>query len=170
LSGLGELATAIDAGRVKTVVAIGEDLAAAGLTAAQLVKVSVIYLGTHVNPTSTLAKVVFPGLTVFEKNGTFVNQQFRLQKFAKAVPGVTGAVDDLTVLAKLIVAAGGALVAVEINALWSVLAAEVPALGPISFKTLPDTGLLLDSTPWAGWAFVEGETLHYQPKAVASNG
>jgi hypothetical protein len=37
---LTELAAQIDAGQVKTVVSVGEDLAAAGLTAAQLAKVS----------------------------------------------------------------------------------------------------------------------------------
>jgi hypothetical protein len=62
----------------------------AGLTAAQLAKVSVIYLGTQANATSDAAKVVIPTLTVFEKNGTFVNQQFRIQRFAKAVPAARG--------------------------------------------------------------------------------
>ena len=84
---LTDLAAAIDAGKVKTVISVGEDLAAAGLTAAQLAKVSIVYLGTHANATSAAAKVVLPTLTVFEKNGTFVNQQFRIQKFHKAVPG-----------------------------------------------------------------------------------
>ena len=80
---------------MKTVVAIGEDLAAAGLTAAQLGKVGVVYLGTHANATSAAAKVVIPTLTVFEKSGTFINQQFRIQKFAQAVPGPQGVADDL---------------------------------------------------------------------------
>ncbi|MBP6506995.1 MAG: (2Fe-2S)-binding protein, partial [Opitutaceae bacterium] len=92
--GLTELATAIDAGKIKTVVSVGEDLAMAGLSAAQLAKVSVIYLGTHANATSAAAKVVLPTLTVFEKSGTFVNQQFRLQKFSKAIPAVAGTTDD----------------------------------------------------------------------------
>jgi len=82
---LTELAAQIDADQVKTIISVGEDLAAAGLTAAQLAKTSVIYLGTHANPTADAAKVVLPMLTVFEKSGTFINQQFRLQKFAAAV-------------------------------------------------------------------------------------
>ena len=53
---LTSLATAIDAGKVKTVLSLGEDLTAAGLSAAQLAKVSVIYLGTHKNATSDAAK------------------------------------------------------------------------------------------------------------------
>ena len=65
---------------------MGEDLTAAGLSVAQLAKISIIYLGTHANATSAAAKVVIPTLTVFEKSGTLVNQQFRIQKFARAVP------------------------------------------------------------------------------------
>jgi NADH-quinone oxidoreductase subunit G len=162
---LPDLAASIDAGKVKVVVSIGEDLAAAGLTAAQLAKVSVIYLGTHANATSAAAKVVLPTLSVFEKNGTFVNQQFRLQKFAKAVPGPQGATDDLIVLAKLATAAG-ATVPSDLGSIWKLLAAEIPNLAPITYANLPETGLLLDSTPFAALPFVEGETLHYKPAAA----
>jgi NADH-quinone oxidoreductase subunit G len=168
-STLSELGAAIDAGRVKAIVSVGEDLAAAGLTAAQLAKVAIVYLGTHANAASTAAKVVVPTLMVFEKNGTFVNQQFRLQKFFKAVPGPAGAIDDVAALARLLAASGGAAVAPEINALWTTLAAEVPALATATFANLPETGLLLDSTPWASLPFVEGETLHYKPAAVAAS-
>ena len=161
---LTSLAASIDAGKVKVVVAINEDLAAAGLTAAQLAKVSVIYLGTHANATSAAARVVLPTLTVFEKNGTFINQQFRLQKFAKAVPGPQGATDDLVVLAKL-----ANLSASDIASVWKLLAAEVPALGTMSYANLTETGLLLDATPFAALPFVEGETLHYKPKPAAQS-
>ena len=166
-AGLAALAAQIDAGKVKTVVSIGEDLAAAGLSAAQLAKVAIVYLGTHADAASAAARVVFPTQTLFEKNGTFVNQQFRVQKFLKAVPGAAGTTDDLTVLAKLIAAAGGATLPTEINALWRVLAAEVSVLGTMTFANLPETGLLLDRSPWAGLSFPEGETLHYKPEAPA---
>ena len=164
---LAALGAQIDAGRVRTVVTVGEDLAAAGLSAAQLAKVAIVYVGTHADAASAAARVVFPTHTLFEKNGTFVNQQFRVQKFLKAVPGAAGTTDDLVVLAKLVTAAGGATLPTETNALWRVLAAEVPALGTITFANLPETGLLLDRTPWAALPFPEGETLHYQPEAPA---
>ncbi len=164
---LTELGAAIDAGKVKTVVAVGEDLRAAGLSEAQLAKVSVVYLGTHANATSAAAKVVLPTLTVFEKAGTFVNQQFRIQKFAQAVPGLAGATNDLVVLAKLIAAVGGPAVASDLSGLWSTISADVPALAHATYAKLPETGLLLDATPWSGLSFVEGETLHYKPAQAA---
>jgi len=163
---LAGLAADIDAGKVKTVVSIGEDLTAAGLTAAQLAKVSVIYLGTHKNATSDAAKVVVPTLTVFEKSGTFVNQQFRLQKFAKAVPGPAGVADDLTSLAELIAAVGGGIVSFDLGTLWSSLAAEVPVLAGLSHAKLDPLGQLLDASAWAGLPFCEGETLKFKPAAV----
>ncbi len=160
---LAALAAEIDAGRVTTIVALGEDLVAAGLTADQLAKVAIIYLGSHQNATSDAAKVFIPTLTAFEKSGTFVNQQFRLQKFAKAVPGPAGVADDLVTLSKLVAAVGGPAISADLGALWSALAAEVKPLAGVSFANLPATGLLLESAPWAALPFCEGETLHFKP-------
>jgi NADH-quinone oxidoreductase subunit G len=164
---LTSLAADIDAGKIKTVVSHGEDLAAAGLTPAQLVKVSIIYLGTHANATSAAAKVVIPTLHTFEKSGTFVNQQFRIQKFSAAVPGPAGATNDLVVLSKLFVAAGAAAPASDVHGLWPAIAASVPALVGLSYKGIAETGVVLDSAAFAGLPFVEGETLKYKPAAPA---
>ena len=161
---LTELSRLIDAGSVKTVVSVGEDLSKAGLSAEQLSKVSVIYVGTHANATSASAKVVIPSLTSFEKNGSFINQQFRIQRFAKAVPGPEGVSDDVQVLAKLAGAAGVAVPS-DLGLLWEQIAREVPALGTVRYSTITDTGLLIDNAPWALLPFVEGETLHYKPAA-----
>jgi NADH-quinone oxidoreductase subunit G len=160
------LAADIDAGKVKTIVSVGEDLTAAGLTAAQLAKVAVIHLGTHRNATSDAAKVVIPTLTVFEKSGTFVNQQFRLQKFARAVPGPAGVNDDLVTLAELVAAAGGGIIPFDLASLWALMAAETKVLAGLSYAALPATGQLLDASAWAGLPFCEGETLHFKPAAV----
>jgi NADH-quinone oxidoreductase subunit G len=66
----------------------------------------------------------------------------------------------------LITAAGGPAVPSELHALWSILSAEVAALKTITFSNLPETGLLLDATSYAGLPFVEGETLHYKPASA----
>jgi NADH-quinone oxidoreductase subunit G len=160
---LGDLAARIEDGRVRTVVSLGEDLIAAGLTPSQLEKAKVIYLGARENATSAAAAVVFPGLTVFEKGGTFINQQFRIQKFAAAVPGPTGAAADLDWLSQMVIAAGGPGPAGDLGAVWTALAAEAPGLAALDYASLPETGILLDATPWAGLPFAEGATLHHQP-------
>jgi len=163
---LSALAADIDAGKVTTVLAVGEDLTAAGLTAAQLARGSVIYLGTHQNATSAAAKVVIPTLTVFEKSGSFVNQQFRLQKFARAVPGPADVADDLVTLAHLAAAAGGATLPSDLAGLWAELAGEVKVLAGLSHARLPATGQALAAAAWSGLPFCEGETLHFKPAAV----
>ena len=164
---LDELAAQIDSGKVSAVVSVGEDLLAAGLGAERLSKVAVIYLGTHANATSEAARIVFPTLTVFEKDGTLVNQQFRIQRFARAVPGVAGAVDDLVVLAGLVAAAGGPALGGDVGSLWTSMAAEVPALRPLTYAGIPDEGLPLDPGPWSGLPFAEGASLHFKPGAPA---
>jgi len=162
---LTALAAEIDAGRVATILSVGEDLVVAGLSAEQLAKVSVIYLGTHQNVTSEAAKVVIPSLTVFEKSGTLVNQQFRIQKFSKAVPGPAGVSDDLVTLSNLLAAIGGTALSSDLGALWATISGEVKPLATLTYANLPSTGLLLDGTPWAALPFVEGETLHFTPAA-----
>ncbi len=163
---LTSLASDIDAGKVKTVLSVGEDLTAAGLTAAQLAKVSVVFIGSHKNATSDAARVVIPTLTVFEKSGSFVNQQFRLQKFAKAVPGPGGVADDLVTLSNLVSFASRIITPADVGGLWAIISAEVKALAGLSHASLPATGHQLDATAWTGLPFCEGETLHFKPAAV----
>jgi NADH-quinone oxidoreductase subunit G len=111
---------------------------------------------------------VLPTLTVFEKSGTFINQQFRLQKFSKAVPGAAGATDDLVLLARLLTEVSGGTLTGEVDALWTTLSKEIPQFPAITLASLPATGLLLDRTPWASLPFAEGETLHYKPAQPAA--
>jgi NADH-quinone oxidoreductase subunit G len=165
---LGELAAQIDAGKVKTVLSLGEDLSAAGLGEEQLRKVAIVLLGTHACATSAAARVVIPTLTVFEKSGTFINQQFRIQKFAQAVPGPQGATDDLAALSQLLVHLGGPALPADVDGLWPVLATEVKPLATITYANLPATGLLLDPTDFADLPFAEGETLHFRPAKAAA--
>jgi NADH-quinone oxidoreductase subunit G len=164
---LESLSAAIDSGSVAAVISVGEDLAAAGLTEAQLSRVAVVYLGTHSNPTSAAARVVIPTLSVFEKNGTLVNQQFRIQRFAKAVPGPEGAVDDLLALSRLVSAAGGPSLGADVGSVWAAIASAVPELSGVSYATIPDLGLPIDSARWSALPFAEGPGLHHKPSAPA---
>jgi NADH-quinone oxidoreductase subunit G len=59
--------------------------------------------------------------------------------------------------------AGPPTLPTEVNALWKTIAAAVPALATTTFANLPETGQLLDATPFSALPFVEGETLHYKP-------
>ena len=163
---LNELGSKIDTGEVDTVVVYNEDFTVAGISSEQLAKVKVIYFGTHSNATAEVAEVVLPTLSVFEKQGTFINQQFRLQKFLEAVPGPTGVVNDLVSLSQLlnhIEPDTGALDSV--NKIWAELSKEVSMFNDRSFGTLSPEGLQLDGSAFAHLKFSEGKTLHYSPAA-----
>jgi NADH-quinone oxidoreductase subunit G len=73
------------------------------------------------------------------------------------------------VLARLIAAAGGPAEPSDLAGVWTRLAAEIPALQGLSYAAVPETGVVLDASPWAALPFVEGESLHHRPaRAVAS--
>jgi NADH-quinone oxidoreductase subunit G len=162
---LTQLGAWIDEGKVRCVVSVGEDLLAAGLTEAQLARVAVVYLGTHANATSAIARIVVPTFTVLERTGSFVNQQFRLQKFFQAVPGPAGAIDDLTALTRLLSSVEGEYFPPEPAAIWPEMARAIDVLQGITFAGIPATGRLLDGSRWAGLPFPEGPALHFQPAA-----
>jgi NADH-quinone oxidoreductase subunit G len=163
---LATLAADIDAGRADTLLVINEDPTAAGLTPAQLARVRLIYIGTHANPATDAARIILPARTVFEKNGSFINQQFRLQRFEQAIPGPAGTTDDLDILARLLAALTGRpadAAGTGINAIWRRLAADAPAFAGIEYATIPAGGIPLALGAHARHPFPEGESLHYQP-------
>jgi NADH-quinone oxidoreductase subunit G len=162
---LADLGATIDSGKVTTILSINEDLTAAGLTAAQLAKVKIVYVGTHASATTEAAAVILPTTTVFEKSGSFINQQFRLQKFNQAIPTLAGTTNDLVVLSKLLAAIGGTAISSDLATLWKSLAEEIRILAGASFAALPETGVVLNATDFANLAFPEGETLHFKPAA-----
>jgi NADH-quinone oxidoreductase subunit G len=147
---LKALAADIDAGKVKSVLIVREDAAMLGLP---------VVLATHHNVTTAAAEVVLPSLTVFERSGTFINCQFRLQSFAQAVPGPSGVLPDALVLARLARADAGVV--------WAELSADVPMLAGLDGRLLPAEGVQLDGAAFASHQFPEGKLLKFAPVAVA---
>jgi len=163
---LAGLRARIEAGEIDTILTHGEDLVAAGLPAELLAKVAVIALGSQATATTALAAVVLATLTPWEKSGSYVNQQFRLQKFAQAVPGPVGVFGDLAILTKLLTELGGSRLEPAPAAIWQAIAGERPALAGISFEGIPAEGMVLDSAPFRELPFVEGKSLHFEPAAA----
>jgi len=166
---LSTLASEIESGAVKTLVVLGEDLSELGLPASLLRKVDTLYFGTHKNKTSKHSKVELPTLTVFEKSGTFVNQQFRLQRFHQAVPGPAGLLADVHLLSRLLALLAGeeSTNLPSMDALWADMAKAIPAFADISFAGIGNSGVLLDSSSFQSLSFCEGDSLHYKPSALA---
>ena len=163
---LASIAREINSGAVKTLVVVNEDVTELGIPADLLAKVKVIYFGTHTNETSKVANVVCPSLMVFEKDGSFVNQSFRLQKFKAAVPGPRGIHPDFTVLEKIVAALGDEKpAALTLDLVWERIAEKVSAFEGQSWRGISDEGLALDPTPFLDLPFVETKNLKFDPVA-----
>lgn len=163
------LAAQMDAGDVRTLFVYNEELIQAGLKKEQLDKVNIIYLGTHENATTQHAKVVLPGLTVFEKFGTFINQQFLVQKFQQAVPGPAGLVPDINLLSYLLAQVKQAsFTPPSIEAIWEQLSSQITHFSGMRFDSIPDTGQSIKGSAFAHLPFCEGKTLHYDPSKTAN--
>lgn len=160
---LRELGAEIDSGSVKTVLAVNEDLSAAGISEEQLAKVNVIYLGTQMDATASRAAVVLAGQTVFEKVGTLVNQQFRLQKFSRAIPGLAEAREDIYILGSILANLTDKEAPSVVGTVWEAMAGEVSQFSGVKFASIPETGVLIDGSAFAGLPFVEGKSLHFEP-------
>lgn len=165
---LTDLARKIDSGEVKTVLAVKEDLAAAGLSEQQLKKVKLVAIDTHTNATTENANVVIAGLTQFEKSGSLVNQQFRIQRFHKVIPGPVGSMDDLVALAGIMTHLSGESFPSTVGAIWECIAQTGSIFEGLSFKGITDAGKQLDGSAFDGLAFVEGKSLHFEPKREAA--
>jgi len=162
---LSSLAQSIDRGEVDTLVCVHEDLSQHGLSTGQLEKVNLIYFGTHHHESLASAKVQVPTLTVFEKSGTFINQQFRLQKFNSVIPGPEGVLSDLqsfTTLRALLKEED--IVVTQPTLQWKELSVEISELEGIDYGKIPDLGVPLSPAKWLDLPFPEEKTLKFDAK------
>ncbi len=166
---LTNLATDVETGKVKTILSLGEDLTQCGLGRDLLEKSNLIYFGTHCNETGEVAHVLFPTLTVFEKSGSFLNQQFRLQTFHTAVPGPAGIRPDIDSLGKLLHCLDPETIPPSNTVdIWASMSSGIPQFAGVSVENIPKTGLLIDGSQWAQLPFIEGKSLHYDPATQQS--
>ena len=164
---LDELVSLIREGSIKTVLAAGEDLCSAGIPVDVLKKVKIVYMGTHHAECGQYAEVELPILTTFEKSGTFVNQQFRVQKFAQAVPGPAEVLFGLSSFTKLLEALNpNAVLEPSPAAVWESMNKAVPEFQGMTFAGIPATGSLVSDERFSQLPFVEGRGLHFEPRTA----
>ena len=161
-----KLSKAITDGSIKTLVVFNEDLEVLNLPIKTLKEfVEIIYFGNAKNKTSDLAKVVFPSLSVFEKDGSFVNQNFRLQKFNKAIPGPFGIVSEVQVLTSVLNHLGGSVEgSATLEELWNQISNEIDLFRGIEWSKIPDHGIQIDGSKFDSLEFFETENLKFKPK------
>ncbi|MGC6424783.1 MAG: 2Fe-2S iron-sulfur cluster-binding protein [Lentimonas sp.] len=166
-SDFSDLISKIESGSVDTLFIVNEDVTQLGVSAELLKKVKVIYAGTHANEVSESAAVVIPSLSVFEKDGSFINQSFRLQRFKAAVPGPRGLISDFMVFEHIAEAlADEKIPSGSIDGAWAHIAEGVAQFdAEIRWSRIPEEGLELDPTAFLDLPFVETKSLKYDPVA-----
>lgn len=163
---LDSLAEKINNGGVDTLFIANEDISTVGIASKLLSKVKIVYLGTHANQTSQVADIVCPTLSVFEKDGSFVNQSFRLQKFNAAVPGPRGIQSDVLILEEIAAClAGERPTRPSISQIWEQLAAKVSGFKGLGWQEIAEDGVALDPVPFLELPFVETRNLKFDPDA-----
>ena len=161
---LSDLSQGIKKNQIEALLVIGEDLLSSGLVANDLLDTPVVFVGTHQNATSDLANVVIPTLTTFEKSGSFINRNFRLQAFKQAVPGPAGLMPDIHVFASLANALSESSQTSDLAQVWTQMSkSPTNPLHGISYAKIPSDGLQLDGSKWDGLSFVEKKALNYSP-------
>lgn len=169
-SDLKDLAQQVSEGRFQSVIAFNEDLTQLGFTEQQLKKMTVVYCGTQQNQTEKIATVVLPLLTAFEKSGSFVNEQFRLQTFDQVVPGPAGLLPDIHVLGRLYTQLTGKSSAAQegLDAVWEWMGQCIGSFQSLKYSKISDKGELITPGALAQLRFPEGKSLRFDPNNLSS--
>ena len=161
---LPELAQALEKKQIDALIVVGEELSESGVDLDD-VNIPVIFLGTHQNKTSELSTVVIPTLTSFEKSGSFINRNFRLQSFKQSVPGPAGLLPDLHIIVSLINGLSeDADQSSDLASIWKQMSKSTTnPLHGIVYSKIPGDGIQLDGAKWDSLPFVEKKALHFSP-------
>ncbi len=158
---LAELAEKVRSGEVGTVLCLRENLLNLGFDTKDFKSTNVIYAGALKNSTSEIAKIALPLRSEFEKRGLWVNRQFRVQKFEKAVEAPKNTLDDLEFLASILRDITGASFDIpSVDEVRKVLASKIPQLK--GCDKVGAMGVLIDGSMFAGVEFPEKSAINFE--------
>lgn len=140
---LPEIAAGIAAGRITSLLVLGENPLHCGLSEIDLAKLSsLVVLDILPNDATKHATVILPGSAAYEKRGSMVNVNGRLQRLNRALNAPGHARDDWEILADLLRALGSES-ASSIEDLFKQMAAATPALAGLNLGKIGDLGVNL---------------------------
>jgi len=160
---LSDLAQKVRSGEVKTILCLRENLLALGFEPKDFKSANVVYAGALRNASCDIAKICVPLRGEFEKRGLWVNRQFRVQKFEKAVEPPPNTMDDLEFLACVLREISGAsFAAPSVEAVREVMAKEIPQLKDCA--KVGSLGVQIDGSAFANVAFPERDAMLFEAK------
>jgi NADH-quinone oxidoreductase subunit G len=137
----------MSSGRLRAVIALGENLLKVGFERRDLEKVSfLVSLHILANASAELSHVVLPGSAYAEKRGSMINVTGRLQRLNKAVTAPGNARDTWEILRDLIVEVGGSNGLHSVEDVFLRITTEVPALQGLSLAKISDPGVQVIET------------------------
>ena len=146
-SRLKKIAKAIDAGEIRTLFVVGEDVTKCGIGPELLSKLGALIV-SDVLPSATAhnATYLLPGCAHAEKRGTFTNVKGRVQKFMRAVEAPGDARPEWEFLHELVYNVTGQNGYFSIEGLFNQMAKDVRAFkkAGLQWATLGDQGVTVD--------------------------
>jgi len=137
-----DILTKIEAGSVTTLFILGADLT--DEISGKLGGVAqIVTITSSESPASVAASLVLPGTIPFEKSGTFVNGDGRLQRLDQALQLPDDALTEIGILSHLITECGTGEPCEDTAEAFAALAGTVTAFKGLSFSTIPTGGTLL---------------------------
>ena len=139
---LREIVDGVASGRIRGLIALGEDATEIGLTAAQLSALpAFVVMNLLANDSTAAATALLPSFGFAEKRGSMINGRGRLQRLGRAVRGPGQARDDWEILRDLIQAYSGRNGIYTIEDVFRQMSAAVPALAELSLSKIGDLGV-----------------------------
>ena len=113
------------------------------------------------NDTARAAKICVPLKSEFEKDGIWINRQFRAQRFDKAIDAPKAAVDDIEFISRLLREASGEnFTTPTVAALRGVIADKIEAQKPC--RDISAAGAQIDGAKFAGVDFPEEDAMLFK--------
>lgn len=148
---LREIVEGVASGRIRALVALGEDAVEIGLTPQQLSGLpAFVVMSLLQNESTKAATALLPSFGFAEKRGSMINGKGRLQRLNRAIRGPGEARDDWEILRDLIQAYSGRNGIYSIEDVFRQMSESVPALAGLSLSKIGDLGvqvLQVDQTP-----------------------
>jgi NADH-quinone oxidoreductase subunit G len=134
-------------GRVRVVLALGENLLKLGLDKTHLEKLTCL-VSSHVlaNATAELSHVVLPAATYAEKRGSMINVTGRLQRLGKAINSPGDARDDWEILRDLILATAGTNGIHAVDDVFKQMAGEIEIFQGHTLRGIGELGVQVMET------------------------
>jgi NADH-quinone oxidoreductase subunit G len=152
---LREIVDGVVSGRIRALVALGEDATEIGLTAQQLSALpAFVVMNLLENESTKAATALLPSYGFAEKRGSMINGKGRLQRLNRAIRGPGQARDDWEILRDLIQAYSGRNGIYSIEDVFRQMSESVPVLAGLSLSKISDLGvqvLQVEQTPAPPW-------------------